>query len=367
MLVIDALAEDRFHLPRDDAFLAGALADGGRAVRVLSSPESVAAIRAGHVGAVRADALPLHGSRARRWLPARVRHVARTLAAGPVAAARVVVFQSFSEPAVALFARWHPRARLILLVTNNLSGIGGGGWRPAVKRWLLRDAIGRASAVVAFTADHADRLRTLAPRSAARVRLFRYYQAGLARAVRPQEARGHRVNYVGWARPDKGLDRFLSLVEADASSVFRYGIYGLVAPSPSQAARMAALRGRLEVHDRYLTDEEYWEAISGALFLVLPYAPGYAGTLSGVFCDAIAAGTPVLASRIEPFVEYESRYGPMGRLIDFETAVWATPLLRRPAATEWALWQRALEAARADHAGVRIARAYRQLVDEMAQ
>ena len=67
-------------------------------------------------------------------------------------------------------------------------------------------------------------------------------------------------------------------------------------------------------------DTEYMKLYLRCRYILLPYTRDYIGKLSGIFCDAIATSTPVIAPRIPPFTEYFEQYGPLGILFDFTSS-----------------------------------------------
>ena len=182
-----------------------------------------------------------------------------------------------------------------------------------------------------------------------KVRVIRFHQAGIERAVIPFEKRRSRISYLGWARADKGLDRFLHLVAGDNRGEFTYGLYGTFEPNEEQRGLIARLGNRLEVISGYLPDDEYLARFSESMFVALPYAAAYAGSMSGIFCDAISTATPIIASRFEPFTEYAERFGPIGRLIDFESETISDSVYARPNKETFEGYQHNLLAARRTH------------------
>jgi len=272
------------------------------------------------------------------------------LAIWPLRAGEIVLVPAFNEPAILLFALLHPRAKLHLVVHYNLSALQGSPLRSWFKRWLMKRTIERAASIIANTRHAATQVRELSPNSSrSKVQVIRFHQAGIERAVVPFENRRPRISYLGWARADKGLDRFLQLVAGDRRGEFSYGLYGTFELDDEQRALIAQVGNRLELFSGYLPDDEYIARFSESMFVVLPYASAYAGSMSGIFCDAISTATPIIASRIEPFTEYAERFGPIGRLVDFEGGPIPESVYVRPDKEMFYAYQRNLLAARRLH------------------
>jgi hypothetical protein len=127
-----------------------------------------------------------------------------------------------------------------------------------------------------------------------------------------------------------------------------------------QRAIVAQVGGRLEVLSGYLSDDEYIARFSESMFVVLPYAAQYAGSMSGIFCDAISTATPIIASRFEPFTEYAERFGPIGHLVDFDGGAIPESVYVRPNKETFDAYQRNLLAARRLHSRAAIRESFIQ-------
>ncbi len=112
----------------------------------------------------------------------------------------------------------------------------------------------------------------------------------------PEE--GRYALFVGRLAPEKGLSVALEVWrQVGASLPLRIVGDGLLAP---QVECEAATAGNV-VWERRLSHEEYWRALEGAAFLIVP-SLWYEG-LPGVVVEAFAAGRPVIASRIGSLAE----------------------------------------------------------------
>ncbi len=350
IVVVDALAEENFHLLRDDLFLVGALHRAFADIHIHSSPASVNAIDAANLPGVHTHRTVLQSRGARTVGFSRLRYMLRTLRVGGLRGGGKVIFQSFYEPAVVLFGLLHRSVKIYLLVTNNLAAVHRKGIRGGLKRWLLKRSFDRAAGIIVYTRYATEQIRQAFPTvGQEKVHVLRFHQAGIVRDIVPFGRRRRHMAYVGWARPDKGLDRFLKLAASDTVGQFTYGIYGTVRLDKRQEEIVLDLKDRLEVVSGYMPDEVYIEHFRSAMFIVLPYSDAYAGSLSGVFCDAISTGTPVIASCIEPFTEYFEAFGALGHLVDFNREPFPAALYVPPNAEAFLKYQTHLLAARTAH------------------
>lgn len=368
VIVVDALAEDDFHLSRDDFFLASALHSAFRLTRIHSSPTSLSVIQAAGFPNVSLRPTIMHSERAKRAFSSRVRYVCRTLGVRGIAAGDPVLFQSFYELAVVLFLLLNRRAKVFLIVTNNLSllhGTWGRGW---LKRRLLARALRGAAGIVVFTRHAIEQVRNLVPAlNPEKIHRLPFHQAGVRRRVAPYSEREMLISYIGWARPSKGLDRFLDMVLRDAHGKFRYELRGTFNLTDKQLAMIAEAGGRLTVVRGYIPDDEYFDYFNRSMFVALPYGGEYAGNLSGILCDAISTGTPIIGSTIEPFVEYFERFGELGHLIDFNLTGVRQDIFVPPTPQTFAHYQKNLAAASRAHDFDSIANAYVKLLTSKSE
>lgn len=136
------------------------------------------------------------------------------------------------------------------------------------------------------------------------------------------------ILYVGPTSPYKPLQPMVDLIEADAACKYHYHFCCMDTGTETGAilARVSG-RGNVTIQYGYLADEDYYGTIASAHWVILPHDRSFEGRSSGVFCDAVATGTPILSRDIAPQSDYFSQFGPMGLLVDFERAGWTSEVL----------------------------------------
>jgi hypothetical protein len=100
---------------------------------------------------------------------------------------------------------------------------------------------------------------------------------------------------------------------------------------------------RVRVVDRWLTRTEYYQLLNDHRWGLVPYGPGHAFCGSGVLCDSLAAGRPVLVSELPVLGDIISRYADLEVGVSFDTAdqfVARYSWLAGQTDTEWLQWAR---------------------------
>jgi glycosyltransferase involved in cell wall biosynthesis len=254
-----------------------------------------------------------------------------------------------------LYALLHSRKRIFVTVTGDVKWLRGNESRPRLERWKYRRILRRVSGVVTHTRFEARLMGGLvAAGERSRVRIVPFHQIGEHRWVRPS-GQGHgRISFMGSGRRDKGLDRFVEMIVHDTTGKHEYGLYGDLHLDACTRAILGKAPANVEVVDRYISDSEYWERMRESSFVILPHRRSFEGALSGIFCDAIASGTPVIASRMEPYIEFFERFGEMGHLVDCEQPGWYRDILKRDLWEKYELFQSNMRRAREWHSHDRI-------------
>lgn len=137
-----------------------------------------------------------------------------------------------------------------------------------------------------------------------------------------REPAEHTLLFFGKIRPNKGFDRIPEIVDRVAEEV--PDVRAIVAGSPDVAPQIdddviertleeLASHPRVELHDRYIPNDEVPGLFQEASVVVLPY---YDATASGVAMIAYTFGTPLVATRT----------GDLGHMIERdETGLLADP------------------------------------------
>jgi glycosyltransferase involved in cell wall biosynthesis len=119
------------------------------------------------------------------------------------------------------------------------------------------------------------------------------------------------MSSVGTINKGKNIDFLLDVIQKHKPEFFVYRISGNPRGSYGEeiVRRTANLRiSTLETNFGYLSDEQYWQEISTADFILIPYERSREGQSSGVMFDAMKCGTPIIAADIEPFKMYVEKY-----------------------------------------------------------
>jgi glycosyltransferase involved in cell wall biosynthesis len=305
--VVDTLVGDRGHQIRDGLLMVEALLEAGVSVHGYSSGNGVRAFS--DVSSPRLSSTVLSAPPAFlcRVFGLRFSSVWKVLFAAGLKEANGVVFVSTEEISILLFRLLNPRIPIFICLTNNLAG----NVRRPVKRLLIVAALRSVDGIGVFSQYDAVVARRLLPGAESKVRHLPYAPLGIVRAVAPFGERRKAVVMIGHQTVEKGFDRFYALAAADAAGTFAFEAvgHGLAVPQPIPG---------LTVRSGFVPEGEYWELLSTATYVLLPYGRTYEGKLSGIFVDAIRCGTPVVAPDIEPFRDFFLRFGPLGILADFD-------------------------------------------------
>lgn len=344
-MVIDPLAESHGHLLEDDLLWVRILAPRVSHFRLLSSTASIEKIKQYSSN----TDLCTYSSWGDFLLKITHSYHLKYLLRMTIFARgfEVVLLQSFHELSALWFFLLNPNTRVFLIVTNNLTGAGVDTAR---RRVLQRILFKRAAGIFVGSRYEQKLIAKLFPEvPQVNVHKMRYHKTGVVRRIRLLAERRREIAFLGATTQERGLDTFLDLAELDVGEKYSYRIYGKVNPNVEHRNRIATLYPKLEIVDRYLTDDEYHEVIANAIFIALPFKKSLEGRLSGVLCDAISHGTPVIAANQEPHTDFFETYGDFGYLVDVDSKEEMQRCLAIPIESVWDKFQLAMDAARKDH------------------
>lgn len=353
ILIVDPLAEDRYHLIEDDLFLATCLTPLARRFLIATSTTSAANIRSLGIAALSTHA----GFPSRRFIRLQLVRNILSLTKLPH---NDVIFQSFEEVSTLVFMLLNPSKRVHLIVTNNLrpDRIRRHPW---LGRLLLQAVIKRATSIIVHCEHEVARIRELAPGVDKRkVFVKPFHQISQPREILPLEKKGCDVLFLGPEQPHKSVGPMIQLMNADASDQFRYVFCSMA--HEGQTNPVLPGGQNVEVMRGYTEPAEYYRRFSGARVVLLTHDANFEGALSGAFCDAIASGTPVVARRMAPHDEFFARFGPMGFLVDYDTPEWYAPLLNGTLSERYNEFQQNMAACRAACNGEAIREVFRTLL-----
>jgi glycosyltransferase involved in cell wall biosynthesis len=125
-----------------------------------------------------------------------------------------------------------------------------------------------------------------------------------------------RLLFFGTIRPYKGLEDLLTAFDRLVASETRELELHIVGETwegwtlPLRMAEQSSCRSRIQVINRYVSDDEVSQAFAGADLVVLPY---HRSSSSGPLHIAMAAGLPVVVSEVGGLVEASEGY--QGRVL----------------------------------------------------
>lgn len=300
-----------------------------------------------------AQRFPEHSGRLRE-LPAMVGGWRSIVAAarsvdGP--AADRVIFFGFTERLVLAYLAVRPwrRSPLTLVATNNFSArrarLFGGVLRTFL--WLVRPRL--RTLVVHTEFEREVVLRLYAP-FRPQVMIKKHHlmigQPGLATG----RGSGERlsVSFFGPSKPEKPIEPMLELMRADRLNGLDFRLYGL---GPDDRARVQAEfhgRSNVQVSTAMLPREDYVREFASCSLVLLTHTRDFEGKLSGNLCDSIAYGVPYIGDAIEPHLEYQRRYGPIGSLQRLTEPGWAERFLGEMQRAQLQQWRENLANAARD-------------------
>lgn len=345
LVIIDPLAESYGHLLDDDLFWVKSLADKVDTFRLVSSAESVRRIREiypqielqSHQGD-RQDGRSI-------WRTGHLRYFSRMSVS--ISENSKVLLQSFHELSALWFSLRHPQVELYLIATNNLTGPGVKTKRRlAIQKLLFR----RASGIFVGSEFERDLLVSVHGVRPERVHKLGYHKLGVQHSITPLAQRKKEVVFLGDPSRVRGIETFIKWARACSESEYTFDIYSDFNRSPERLAGLSDESvPNLKVNNRYLPDEEYQEVITSASFVAMPFEKEFEGRLSGILCDAIAHGTPVIASLQEPQKGMFAKYGEFGVLLRSNADNKIRGVLEQPVSDNWSDFQTSMQRIRDDN------------------
>jgi|GEM_PF-3751302 len=239
----------------------------------------------------------------------------------------LIFLPAFYEIGLILFKLFRARdIPIYAMLHNNLGAAKGDGFKKKVKRYLLSRALTCLDGLFVFTDYAKSELMSFYPSlEESKIHVIPLYMAGVER--RASKQRDFRtLLFMGMATPEKGLKKLWELMDSDSLKEYGFVVKGQFVLDEKANEFIKQNSERLVVKQGYISAAEYYETLSSCSFIVLPYEKSYEGKLSGVFCDAISTGTPVIAPNYPPFTTYFKKFGGLGILIDFESPCWASDL-----------------------------------------
>lgn len=357
--ICDTLAEDSGHLLEDDAFYVRSFLPCSRFVDLYSSSLSCQIV---NQTIYANETLTCHALKRHNFflLPYTIKILLRLLEIPPKST--VLFFIGFHEIATAFFLCLSKTSRqqVILVTSNNVSNVR----RSKIKRKLLSFILKKVNGLIVHSDWEKRFFSKLYPESICKIHRIRYHRAG---SITPKGNAARRIDigYFGGPRAEQGFNVAQQWIRdpnlADLSFLLRLTAAqeALLSLSTSESARLSVIQGSY-------VDPSYMNLYFRCRYILLPYTRDYRGKLSGIFCDAIATSTPVIAPRIPPFTEYFKEYGPLGILFDFTASPDTAMCEVIKSQSKYILFQSNLAKAKAAHSPTRIQGSLKALVGALS-
>ena len=321
VLLIDPLAADKNHLFDDDLFLTECIAPLTDDFLVMSSPSSVENINRKLKTAVKT--IPLNGQK-NKLIRLNLITIAITL---PCSGIDDIVFQSFEEVSTLLMMILHPHKRVHLITTSNL--------RPdRIKRhpilgpFFLRTVFKLAASVIVHCQYEVNKIIELVPDiDPTKIYIKPFHQIMFNRVRLSWQQKSRMILFVGPESAHKKIEHVINLIINDKKRRFSYTFCSMQTNLLPQTRSFLETQKNVKVLYDLQEDDIYHRLISEAFLIILTHNNNFEGALSGVFCDAIASGTPIIAQDMAPHNEFFERFGPMGFLVDYADPMWHKKVL----------------------------------------
>jgi hypothetical protein len=234
-----------------------------------------------------------------------------------------IVLQGFDEVAVLpfLFRARRARNRVGLVLTNNISKERFDRSRRVLTS-LLR-LIFQLGDRIFYHSDHEFALIrnyvTQEQNLLAKCRKLKYHLLGKLPPSYPIERNLRTISFFGPVMEAKPWGPICNLIQHDSRNHFTYRFYNIQPKIVAEVRNKLGSNCRLEFIAEYQTQQKYLESIASSGYVFLPHNELFAGKLSGILCDSVACGTPVISDCVEPVIELSKRYGKIGYIFEFNS------------------------------------------------
>lgn len=339
ILIINILAADGHHMSKDDFFLARCLEPFANVIEVRSSPSSVANIKK-HLN-IKAFTLRKFGFLHR--FP-RLQLILRLLTVR-CSQYQDIFFPAFEEVSSLLFMWLHPKKKVHLIYHNNLSSERKSR---SIFLWTLFSKMValRAASLFVPSRFQSDCIKAICPRIDSSKIFFR----PLDQTARPfsriaWNERPQTIFFMGPLSVHKPISPFINLIKQDEEHRYRYVLRAMSNLESDTRAFLEA-QPNVDMASGYLDDDEYDRLFREASWIITTHNMLFEGKLSGIFCDAIAAGTPIVSRNMSPHNEFFERFGDMGILVDYDDPMWCERFLTTDFSSKQDDFQRSMSACR---------------------
>lgn len=339
ILVVNPLARDRDHLIDDDLFLSECLPPLATTFEIRSSPASIANIKK----TLNVRAIPLWEFKGLNRLP-RLQMLGK-LATLPCTGYADIVFPAFEEISTLFFMLLHPRKRVHLIFHNNISPERMDR-HPLLWTLLMKKIALRATSLLVPSKFQADCLKSICPQIDSAKIFFRpLNQMGASRYRPALTARSNIIFFMGSPLSSKPTKPLIELIKKDKDRRYKY-ILRRMDYLDAETRVFLESQSNVDLASGYLEPDDYYRHLSEASWVLLTHNLLFQGKLSGIFCDAVASGTPIIARDMSPHDEFFERFGNMGVLVDFEDPRWCDGFLTTDFSLQLDTFQRNMAAGR---------------------
>lgn len=240
-----------------------------------------------------------------------------------------VVFFGYTEPFILVFLalNFFKNPKLTLIATNNFSA-----GRCLRKTFAMRAAYSVLKWWIECLIVHTDREILHARRlvRARKIKIVSKKHHLLTPRVRPTtrpKANELTISFFGPSKIEKPVEPLIDLILADECNFFSYNLFN--AGIDVSGALMQQLLGKsnVKIFNGWLSKEEYEQAVVDSSLIFLTHTRSFEGKLSGNLCDCLSFSIPFVSLPIEPVLEFQSRYGDLGFLVNFSEKNWPISFL----------------------------------------
>jgi len=154
-----------------------------------------------------------------------------------------------------------------------------------------------------------------------------FHQVAFHREILSWQEKKRTILFMGPESSHKKLQPVIDLIKCDKERRFRYLFCAMHENLDAKTRVFLDAQDNVELSYGYVEDEKYYSLFSEVSFIILTHNLDFEGALSGIFCDAIASGTPIIARDMAPHNEFFNRFGPMGILVNYEAPEWCKHVL----------------------------------------
>ena len=129
------------------------------------------------------------------------------------------------------------------------------------------------------------------------------------------------ISFFGPTMLSKPIYDICSLINKDLNNNFEYLFVNTSNEDERKIKALIFNKNTVFFERKYLSNQLYASIIKNSRYVFLPHNYLYQGKLSGIFCDCVANGTPVISNNIDPISNYFIEFGPMGFIYNYTDSI----------------------------------------------